>query len=165
MAIFAYIILLFMLAGILMVVGGLGAEKVCITVLAAKMKMKLYGLIWAPIYGLWMESTVVYRLVGKKEWVRIVLFLLKLIIPVLLIAAFVVSDDVYSDALFHTVYYSLLFVIAIYFVFRGIIYTIAMKRLGFKTIIAFLVSFFVQPFWSCFLMSSVKKIVDSGGRF
>ncbi|MCQ2516828.1 MAG: hypothetical protein MJ094_08205 [Saccharofermentans sp.] len=154
-----------MLAGILMVVGGLGAEKVCITVLAAQMKMKLYGLIWVPVYGLWMESTVVYRLVGRKEWVRIILFLLKLIIPVLLIAAYVVSDDVYGDASFNAVYYSVLFVLAIYFVFRGIMYTIAMRRLGFNTFISIIVSFFVQPFWSCFLMSSVKRIVNSGGTF
>ena len=165
MAIFAYIIMFFMFGGILLVVAGLGAEKICITVLAAKMKMKLYGLIWIPVYGLWMESTVVYKLMGRKQWVRIVLFILKLIIPALLIAALVVADDVYGDDVFNTIFMVLLVTLGSYFIFRGIVYTIAMKRLGFKTVDSVALSFFLQPFWSCFIMKSVKRIVNSGGTF
>lgn len=128
--------------------------KIGLTICAARMRLRCFGLLWIPGVGSWFEATIVGKFWGKGLGVRLFYFCLNIITMILFVAMMSIPYEMEIQAIVRDIAYAFAILAGI---IKGIIRIIAMYRGGFGLAGAICINLFIPFCWSYFMIGKVAN--------
>lgn len=139
-----FMLLIFSILVILLII-----KKIGMTLLAGKLKISNYGLLWIPGLGALYDAKIINKFLKWGKTFEIGYFTI-ITINRMMALIFMCFGPAYNEASFD-VYSSILSDISfILFLIDAVFKSIALKRSGYKAFISYIISIFLSPFWYFF---------------
>ncbi len=138
---------------------GVVINKIALSLLCAKYKVRLWGLLWIPNIHGWIEGGMVSRLISRKDTPNRVFQILWTLIHIAPLACYIAFSFVapsHYDPKFDELNFVWECIYCFTLVLKAIFRTIALTRNG-RKIGAFVWGVFLSPFWSFGLLKNRNK--------
>ncbi len=150
--ILASIVLVFIVMFVITVL--IVVDKIGLSILSARMGIKRFGLLWIPVVGSWFAATIVGRLLGRNNAIRILYFALNVITMILFSLMMAIPYEMDLQAIVRDIAYIFALISAI---IKGIIRICAMKKSGFNLAAAICINILAPVCWSYCMLGKVAK--------
>lgn len=131
-------------------------KRIGMTLLAAKLKISNYGLLWIPGLAAFYDGKIINKFLKYGKFFEIGYFTIITIIKIIWLLFFFFGPE-YNEPSFDT-YSSIISDVGfIIFLIDAVFKSIVLKKLGYKTFISFIICVFLSPFWCYFAIRKPKN--------
>ncbi len=131
-------------------------KKIGVTLLARKININNYGLLWIPGLGALYEIKIMNKFLKYGKKFEVVYFAIITIVRLASLMFFLFGPN-YQEASFDTLSSIISDVGFVIFLIDTVFKIITLKKSGYNVFISIIICIFLSPFWCYFVNGKVKK--------